>query len=174
MKYPIAYHLRHIYALENESLRLCLGAFKTSTITSLHVEASEPPFQLRCIKDGFFYATSILANPLNPSYYLIRTPSLSNLFSLNKCTAKPPLGIHLLRYFKNTGVDASTILKSSVPSHPPWTISTSKSSCHSLPSRNPTFNQTFILKNSISLLTTTKIINTSILMVPAKAVLLLL
>ena len=39
--------LRVLDPIQNQALRLCLGAFRTSPATSLHVEANEMPMELR-------------------------------------------------------------------------------------------------------------------------------
>jgi len=36
-----------LYLIENHALQLCLGAFGTAPIFSLHVEANEPTLYLR-------------------------------------------------------------------------------------------------------------------------------
>ena len=86
------HYLKQIETIENEALRISLGAYRTTPITSLHVEANELPFHLRCTKVGLSFAIRILSDPQNPSYYPIRIPTFKNLFSLNK-RILPPLGI---------------------------------------------------------------------------------
>ena len=39
--------LERLNVIHRHGLRLCLGAFKSSPIESLYVEANEPPFELR-------------------------------------------------------------------------------------------------------------------------------
>jgi hypothetical protein len=43
--------------LHHQGLRLSLGAFRTSPVESLHVEANEPSLENRDIKLGMQYAT---------------------------------------------------------------------------------------------------------------------
>ena len=64
------FYLRQIETIENEALRICLGAFRTSPISSLHVEANEIPFHLRCIKHGLTFALRILSDPKTISIIL--------------------------------------------------------------------------------------------------------
>ena len=68
-------YLRPIETIENEALRICLGAYKTTPINSLHIEANELPFSLRSIKIGLNLFILILSDPRNPSYNLLRTPN---------------------------------------------------------------------------------------------------
>ena len=44
---PTKSYLRRLDPIQNQALRLCLGAFRTSPATSLHVEANEMPIELR-------------------------------------------------------------------------------------------------------------------------------
>ena len=116
------YYLKQLYVIENEALRLCLGAYKTTPINSLHVEANEPNFQHRSLSNGMSNACRILANPLNPCYYSIRIPSLTRLFTLHNHTIKPTLGIRLIPHFKKANLNPSIISKNIIPDIPPWTI----------------------------------------------------
>ena len=54
--------------IQNQGLRLCIGAFRTSPADSLCVEANELPLCLRREKLAVQFATKIAANPNNPVY----------------------------------------------------------------------------------------------------------
>ena len=45
-------YLRMLDPIQNQALRLCLGAFRTSPATSLHVEANEMPMELSAGASG--------------------------------------------------------------------------------------------------------------------------
>ena len=75
------FYLKQIETIKNEALRICLGAFRTSPISSLHVEANELPFHLRCIKHGLTFALRILSDPQNPCYNILNTPRYANLLT---------------------------------------------------------------------------------------------
>ena len=55
--------------IQNQGLRLSLGAFRTSPAQSLCVEAIELPLHLRGEKLALQFATKIAANPNNPVYF---------------------------------------------------------------------------------------------------------
>ena len=52
----------------NQGLRLALGAFRTSPVSSLNVEADEPSLWLRREKLSLQYAIRLAANPSNPAF----------------------------------------------------------------------------------------------------------
>jgi hypothetical protein len=53
--------------VHHQGLRLSLGAFRTSPVESLYVEANEPSLENRRIKLGMQYATKLKAYPSNPA-----------------------------------------------------------------------------------------------------------
>ena len=53
--------------VHNQGLRLALGAFRTSPVSSLNVEADEPSLWLRREKMSLQYAIRLAANPSNPA-----------------------------------------------------------------------------------------------------------
>ena len=52
----------------NQGLRLALGAFRTSPVASLYVEAYEPSLYSRREKRSLQYATRLAANSSNPAH----------------------------------------------------------------------------------------------------------
>ena len=60
--------------IQNQGLRLSLGAFRTSSAHSLCVEANELPLCLRTEKLALQFATKIAANPNNPVYETVFNP----------------------------------------------------------------------------------------------------
>ena len=54
-------------SIHNEGLRLALGAFRTSPVVSLYVEADEPSLYLRREKLSLQYAIRLAANHSNPA-----------------------------------------------------------------------------------------------------------
>ena len=60
--------LKQLYSVNNEALRICTGAFKSSPITSLHAECHEMPPQLRHQLLALQYAIKLKSNRENPAY----------------------------------------------------------------------------------------------------------
>ena len=118
-----AAHKLYIETIENEALRICLEAFRTTPTNSLHTEANELPFSLRSIKIGLNLFIRILLDPRNPSYNLLRTPNFYSLFELNG-RLTPPIGIRLRPHFLRANIKASAITKLTSPSTPTWIIPT--------------------------------------------------
>ena len=117
-----SYYLNHINVLENEALRLCLGACRTTPISSLYSEASEISFHFRCIKAGLANAVKILSKPQNPCYNAMRIPSYSGLFSLHSRSIKQTLGLCLPLHFEEANIVPSSIAKFIIPAVPPWKL----------------------------------------------------
>jgi hypothetical protein len=61
-------YLQSLDRVQNAALRMCLGAFRTSPITSLHVEANELPLKLRRQKLALQYVVKLENNPRNSAY----------------------------------------------------------------------------------------------------------
>ena len=61
-------YLKKLEPIQNQGLRICLGAFRTSPMQSLYVEANEPSLYLRFDKLSIQYALKLRSNPDNPAY----------------------------------------------------------------------------------------------------------
>ena len=60
-------YLKKFEPIQNQGLRICLGALRTSPMQSLNVEANEPPLYLRFDKLCIQYALKLRSNPDNPA-----------------------------------------------------------------------------------------------------------
>ena len=72
--------------VHNQGLRLSLGAFRSSPVESLYVEAHEPPLEIRREKVALQYTIKLKANPGNPAYDVVFNPKFQNLYA-NKDSA---------------------------------------------------------------------------------------
>ena len=61
-------YLKMLDPIQNEGLRLSLGAYRTSPIPSLQAEAYEPPLHIRRKQLSLQYAIKLSSNPQNPAY----------------------------------------------------------------------------------------------------------
>ena len=66
-------YLMELDTVHHQGLRLALGAFRTSPVESLYVEAEEPSLNLRREKLALQYA----ANPSNPTFKVTFLPHIS-------------------------------------------------------------------------------------------------
>ena len=66
--------------VHNQGLRLSLGAFRSSPVESLYVEAHEPPLEIRKEKLALQYILKLKANPGNPAYDVVFNPKYQILY----------------------------------------------------------------------------------------------
>jgi hypothetical protein len=112
-------YLQSLDRVQNAALRVCLGAFRTTPISSLHVEANEPPLTLRRQKLALQYIVKLRSNPNNPAYASVFQPNFKPLFEAKPHTI-PTLGLRMHESLTNCGVDLSCIAQHSSPATPPW------------------------------------------------------
>ena len=86
--------------IHNQGLRLALGAFRTSPVASLYVEADEPSLYSRREKHSLQYAIRLAANPSNPAHEVTFPPNYVNLYE------QKPIAIKLF------GIRISPLLES--------------------------------------------------------------
>ena len=114
-------HLRKLEPIQNQSLRLCLGAFRTSPIPSLYVEANDPPLYLRWQKLSVQYALKLKSNPFNPSTQTIFHPNYRHFYT-SKPNAIRPLGLRIEDTLHEICPDLGSISEHIFPSKPPWQL----------------------------------------------------
>ena len=73
-------YLQMLDPIHNQGLRLALGAFRTSPVASLYVEADEPSLYSRREKLSLQYAIRLAANPSNPAHEVTFPPNYVNLY----------------------------------------------------------------------------------------------
>jgi ribonuclease HI len=114
-------YLQALDRVQNGALRLCLGAFRTSPIPSLQVEANELPLNLRREKLTLQYITKLKSTPENPAYTCVFEPNYTLLFEA-KPSVIPTLGVRVRELLLDTGIKFECIDKSSVSHIPPWLL----------------------------------------------------
>ena len=73
-------YLQMLDPIHNQGLRLALGAFRTSPVASLYVEADEPSLYSRREKLSLQYAIRLAANPSNPAHEVTFPPNYVDLY----------------------------------------------------------------------------------------------
>ena len=106
--------------IQNQGLRLSLGAFRNSPAQSLCVEANELPLHLRREKLALQVATKIAANQNNPVYDTIFNPRYVDLFG-RKPKVIPSFGIRIKESLEELDFDPDIIAKFEFLETPPWT-----------------------------------------------------
>ena len=61
-------YIKRLDTVHNQGLRLCLGAFRTSPVHSLYVEANEPPLGMRSTRLCLQYCVKLISHEVNPAY----------------------------------------------------------------------------------------------------------
>ena len=118
-------YLAILDTVHHQGLRLALGAFRTSPVESLYVEADEPSLYLRREKLALQYAIRLAANPSNPAYKITFPPHISedivNLYE-NKPNVIKPFGLRIQPLLTSAKINPNTIEENSVPEIPSWCI----------------------------------------------------
>ena len=116
-------YLKCLDSIQNAAIRTCLGAFRTSPISSLHVEANELPIDLRRPKLCLQYMNKLSSNHGNPAYPCVFTKKYKTLFDA-KPTVIPTLGLRLEQHLKESGINVGCVAQYSVCTVPPWLLCT--------------------------------------------------
>lgn len=116
-------YLKKLDPIHHGSIRLILGAFRTSPVESLFVEANEYPPQIRSEKLALQYYLKIKSTPSNPAYENIFNPKYKYLFESNEKTIKP-FGLRMDSILKETEIITTNIHNHLIPNIPPWKIKT--------------------------------------------------
>ena len=105
--------------VHNQGLRLSLGAFRSSPVESLYVEAHEPPLEIRRHKLSLQYILKLKANPQNPAYRVVFYPNHRDLYA-NKAKVTDSFGLYCKRLLKAANIDIKEIDVNSIPVNPIW------------------------------------------------------
>ena len=111
--------------VQYQGLRLALGAFRTSPVESLYVEAEEPSLYLRRETLALQYAIRLAANPSNPTFKVTFAPHISqDLIDLydNKPNAIRSFGLRIAPLLTSANINKEQIETHSVSEIPSWCI----------------------------------------------------
>ena len=114
-------YIQMLEPIQNQALRLCLGAFRTSPAESLQAEANEPPLAIRRSKLAAQYALKIKSSPANPAYQSIFDPKYKTLFE-NRPKTIPPLSTRIANLFDQMNLNLSVIASNQLASVEPWVL----------------------------------------------------
>ena len=107
--------------VHHQGLRLALGAFRTSPVESLYVEADKPSLYLRRENLALQYAIRLAANPSNPAYKITFPPHISedivNLYE-NKPYVIKSFGLRIQPLLTSAKINPNTIEENSIPEIP--------------------------------------------------------
>ena len=114
--------LKRLDPIQNQGLRLCLGAFRSSPKVSLCVEAGIPPLALRRRKLSLQYAIRVMAQEKNPTHDTIFTEDLS-VFD-RRPNAKKPYAVTARTLLSEVEITPDMVMKVGPAKSPPWTVAT--------------------------------------------------
>ena len=116
-------YLQMLDPIHHQALRLCLGAFKTSPIESLYVEANEPSLYDRRQKLALQYATKIKGNPSNIAFDTVFDTVYQTLYQSNP-NKIPSFGVRISDILEDVFKDAdmNNIIGFSYPQTPTWLL----------------------------------------------------
>ena len=114
-------YLQMLDTVHHRGLRLALGAFRTSPVSSLYVEADEPSLWLRREKLSFQYAIRLAANPSNPAFEVTFPPQFQEYYE-RKPNAIKSFGLCIASLLESSNTNTKNIQKHVFPDIPSWCI----------------------------------------------------
>ncbi len=112
------YALKLLDPIHHQGLRIALGAFRTSPVKSLYVEADETSLTHRRIKLAMNYLLKLKSLPENPAYDCVFNGSPGEIFETSKST--PPFGVRTLHHVSQTDIRLQDIDGNRLETLPPW------------------------------------------------------
>ena len=95
--------------VHNQGLRLALGAFRTSPVSSLNVEADEPSLWLRREKLSLQYAIRLAANPSNPAFEVTFPPQFQEYYE-RKPNAIKSFGLRIAPLLESANINTKILI----------------------------------------------------------------
>ena len=114
--------MKMLNTVHHLGLRLALGAFRTSPVESIYVEAGELPLEQRRIKLSLQYITKLKSTPSNPAYNCVFDPQYEQKYLRNTKTISP-LGIRMKPHLKDCDIILDQNNDDDIYDIPPWELS---------------------------------------------------
>ena len=118
-------YLAMLDPLHHQGLRLALGAFRTSPVASLYVEADEPSLTSRREKLSLQYAIRLAENPSNPAHEVTFPPKYTDLYE-SKPNFIKSFGIRILPLLESANINPKNIDINFTPNIPAWCMNKTK------------------------------------------------
>ena len=116
-------YIKMLDTIHHQGIRLALGAFRTSPVESLYVEAGELPLEHRRIKLSLQYVTKLKSSPRNPAYDCVFNPEYENKYFRNAKVIQP-LGIRIKEHLEGCNLPIDQISDADIYDIPPWELLT--------------------------------------------------
>lgn len=112
--------LKLLDIIQNSALRIALGAFRTSPITSILIETNEPPLAIRRKQLSLTYAFKIASMPNSRMYPYVFSMDHNDKFAQIK-TESIPFHLRITKYLNELNQTKSPVFKKEIiSSKPPW------------------------------------------------------
>ena len=111
-------HLKDLDVVHNLGLRICTGAFRTSPVESIYVDAGELPLDLRRQELGLRYMTRIKSSPQNPCFKAFNC----NFNQFQKARASKPFLVRLNDEVEDRDLKRQKVTEVTYPNFPPWLL----------------------------------------------------
>ena len=112
-------NLKELDVVHNLGLRICTGAFRTSPVESIYIDANDVPLELRREELGLRYITRIKSSFQNPSRKVLEACNRS-LFQ--KARSSKPFQIRLDEEVDEVALKRQKIAGISYQDFPPWLL----------------------------------------------------
>ena len=103
-------YLQMLHPIHKQGLRLCLGAFRTSPVESLYVDAHEPSLCPRRAKLSLQYASKIKSLPKHPAHNAVFDNKYIKLFDARP-NAIRTFGLRIKQFLTASNIELSDILE---------------------------------------------------------------
>ena len=118
-----ASYLKILDPIQNEGLRIAMGAYRTSPAESLCAEANEPPLELRRKKLSLQYALKLSSTPDNPAFDAVfRTPRVIKTAVAKNENHIKPFGLRVREDFGEMMWEKEDTEDFFFPPTPPWQL----------------------------------------------------
>ena len=114
-------YINRLDTVHNQGLRLCLGAFRTSPVQSLYVEANEPSLDMRRARLSLQYGVKLMSNEVNPAYSAVFQSDIVATYEAKERTIKP-LGLRIESISMEWGFHTHVIAPYTVMKTPHWKL----------------------------------------------------
>ena len=111
--------LKELDVVHNQGLRICTGAYRTSPVESIYVDANELPLDLRREELGLRYRTRIKSSPQNPSFKVL---AACNSHRFQKPRSSKPFQIRLNEMVEDNHLKRQKIQEVHYPEIAPWFV----------------------------------------------------
>ncbi|XP_014291892.1 uncharacterized protein [Halyomorpha halys] len=116
--------LKVLDSVQNAGLRTATGAFHSSPINSLYVDAGEPPLDLRRQQLDLIYFVKIISGINHPINELFPNRQILNQQQID-LTKRTPFTVRVSTLLLSLNIEIPTLQKTVIPSSCPWGISLS-------------------------------------------------